>query len=211
MLRPAGAVPRGAAYGIDLLIRGCLQIAIMVALTPFKGIGQGLMLVSFFLVEWLYPVVFELLPGAATPGKRAVGLQVVMDDGLPVTVSASIVRNLLRAADFAPVAWFAGLATMLLRHDFKRLGDLAAGTLVVHREVLRRHGALPEAPPLAPRAPLTRDQQMAVVRLAGRAARLTPARVDELAAHAQAVLPRTADPAPGPRLLSLARWLVGQR
>src|SRR6185369_2193079 len=124
-------------------------------------------------LEWLYPIVFELLPGAATPGKRVFGLQVTMDSGLPVTPAASVTRNLLRAADFLPAAFGAGLLSMLLRRDFRRIGDIVAGTLVVHCDEVRLHGALPQAEPLAPRVPLVRAQQVAILRLAGRAARLT--------------------------------------
>jgi uncharacterized RDD family membrane protein YckC len=211
VLRPAGAAPRAIAYGIDWLARLAVFAAVAGVLAPLGGFGQGIALVLYFGLEWLYPMVFELLPGSATPGKRSMGLQVVMDDGLPVTVAASVVRNLLRTADFLPAAFFAGLLSMMLRADFKRLGDIAGGTLVVHREHVRRHGALPKAEPRAPRRPLTRLQQMAVIRLAGRSARLTHARVDELAAHAEAVLPRGDADEPGPRLLSLAQWLAGQR
>jgi uncharacterized RDD family membrane protein YckC len=211
VLRPAGAPARVLAYAIDWLARTSVAAIAGLVLSPLKEFGFGLWLVLYFSLEWLYPVLFELLPGSATPGKRAMGLQVVMDDGLPVTVAASFVRNLLRTADFLPFASFAGLLTMLLRRDFKRLGDLAAGTRVVHRDTVRRHGALPQAVPLAPRQSLTRPQQVAVVRLAGRSGRLTPARLDELAAHAEPVLPRGAADSPGPRLLSLAQWLAGQR
>ena len=211
VLRPAGAAPRALAWLMDFGIRLVVYFAAALALALLKGLGTGVLLLFSFGLEWLYPVLFELLPGSATPGKRALGLQVVMDDGLPVTVSASVVRNLLRAADFLPGFYFLGLLSMLLRADFKRLGDLAAGTLVVHRDVVRRHSALPPAPPRAPRRPLTRAQQVAVVRLAGRSARLTPARVDELAVHAEPVLPRTPEATPGERLLSLAQWLAGQR
>jgi uncharacterized RDD family membrane protein YckC len=211
VLRPAGAAPRLVAYAIDWIARLTAFGAMAAVLGPLGKFGQGIALVLYFGLEWIYPVVFELLPGAATPGKRSMGLQVVMDDGLPVTVAASVVRNLLRTADFLPFAFFAGLLSMMLRADFKRLGDIAGGTLVVHKEHVRRHGALPKAEPRAPRLPLTRAQQMAVIRLAGRSARLTAARVDELAAHAEPVLPRGDKDEPGPRLLSLAQWLAGQR
>ena len=66
------------------------------------GIGTALTLILFFLAEWFYPVFFELSPAGATPGKRAFGLKVVMDNGLPVTAAASVTRNLLRFADFLP-------------------------------------------------------------------------------------------------------------
>ena len=185
-----------------------------------RGLGGGIMLIVFFVLEWFYPIVFELLPGAATPGKRLMGLQVIMDNGLPVTPAASVTRNLMRTADFLPFAFAAGLLSMLLRRDFKRVGDIVAGTLVVHCDHVRLAGALPEAAPLAPRVPLQRAQQVAILHLAGRAARLTSERVDELAALAETVLPPPdfapgggAPPPlrPGPRLLAVAQWLSGQR
>jgi hypothetical protein len=108
----------------------------------------------------------------------------------------------------------------MLRSDFKRLGDIVAGTLVVHADKVRLAGALPPAEPMAPRVPLTRAQQVAVLHLAGRARRLTAERVDELATLAENALPAAnyapggANPAPirpGPRLLAVAQWLMGQR
>ncbi len=220
LLRPAGPVPRTLAYLIDWAIRIVAIVIVVSSLRHFRGLGTGLTLIAYFAIEWFYPIVFELLPGSATPGKRALGLQVLMDSGLPVTPSAAVVRNLLRVADFLPAAFTAGFVSMFLRHDFKRLGDIVAGTLVVHARQVQLAGALPQAEPLAPRVPLTRAQQMAVLQLAGRARRLTDERVDELAVLAEDVLP-PADLAPGgtapapirpgPRLLAVAQWLMGQR
>jgi len=220
VLRPAGAVARSLAYLLDFLIRFVAWLVAAGLLGGVKGVGVGVMLVVLFALEWLYPIVFELLPGAATPGKRALGLQVMMDTGLPVTPSAAVTRNLLRVADFMPVAYAFGLLSMLLRSDFKRLGDIVAGTLVVHADKVRLAGALPPAEPLAPRVPLTRAQQVAILHLAGRARRLTAERVDELATLAESALPPAnyapggANPAPirpGPRLIAVAQWLMGQR
>ena len=220
LLRPAGAVPRSLAYALDWFIRFIAFSIVAAVLGGVKGVGVGLMLIVYFGLEWLYPIVFELLPGSATPGKRVLGLQVMMDTGLPVTPSAAVTRNLLRVADFMPVAFAFGLLAMLLRRDFKRLGDIVAGTLVVHAEHVRLAGALPQAEPLAPRVPLTRAQQVAILHLAGRARRLTSERVDELAALAENALPppdyapgRASPPPirPGPRLLAVAQWLMGQR
>jgi uncharacterized RDD family membrane protein YckC len=220
LLRPAGAVPRALAYALDWVIRMVTFGIAAAILGSIHGIGTALMLIVYFGLEWLYPIVFELLPGAATPGKRALGLHVIMDTGLPVTPSGAVTRNLLRVADFMPVAFAFGLLSMLLRHDFKRLGDIVAGTLVVHGEQVRLAGALPDVQPLAPRVPLTRGQQVAVLHLAGRARRLTLERVDELAALAENALPppdyapggtAPAPIRPGPRLLAVAQWLMGQR
>ena len=131
-LRPAGVVPRFYAYLIDAAIKFFFFSISLLLLALLGTFGQGLALVLLFLLEWLYPVAFELSAGAATPGKRMVGLTVVLDSGLPITPAASLTRNLLRAADFLPSFYAFGLLSMLFRHDFKRLGDLAAGTLVVH-------------------------------------------------------------------------------
>jgi len=219
-LHPAGVPARAIAYALDWLVRIVAYVAVVIALANVKGFGTGLALILYFAMEWLYPIVFELLPGAATLGKRALGLRVAMDNGLPVTPAASVVRNLLRAVDFLPFAFGAGLVAMLLRRDFKRLGDLVAGTQVVHAARVHLHGALPHAEALAPRSPLARSQQVAILHLAGRAARLTPERIDELADIAEAALP-AADLAPGHaapppirpgrRLMAVAQWLAGQR
>jgi len=209
-LRPAGAAPRLLAYLVDLGVRIGVFIALSIIAIPFGGMGQGLLAVSYFLLEWFYPVFFELAGSGATPGKRMFGLQVVMDSGLPVTPAASLTRNLLRAADFLPFLYAGGLLCMLLRRDFKRLGDLAGGTLVVYGENLALHGAVPDAPALAPVRPLAVREQAAIVAWAGRASRLTPARLDELAVLARSVVPGQEGDLTQ-RLLSLAQWLLGNR
>jgi len=214
-LRPAGVVARAYGFVIDLLIRGVVLMIASMVLGTMHRLGGGLFMVLLFGVEWLYPVLFELLPGSATPGKRAVGLKVVMDTGLPVTPAASLVRNLLRAADFLPFLYAFGLLAMLLRPDFKRIGDLAAGTLVVHADGVRLHGALPEATPRAPARPLSTPEQAAIVAWAGRATRLTPVRHDELAQLAASVTRGTNAKADGAHatehLLGVAQWIVGRR
>jgi uncharacterized RDD family membrane protein YckC len=215
-LRPAGLVARGYAFVIDGAIRLAVLIAATTVLAMLSRFGAGIFLILFFLLEWFYPVLFELLPGAATPGKRAVGLRVVMDSGLPVTPAASLVRNLLRAADFLPLLYAFGGLTILLRPDFKRLGDLAAGTLVVHTHAARLHGPLGPAEPLQPARALSTREQAAVIAWAGRASRLTEARLGELALLAGAIAggaaTRTADPERATRrLLGVAQWLVGRR
>jgi uncharacterized RDD family membrane protein YckC len=152
-LRPAGVVPRFYAYLLDFLIRFAILIALTMVAAFLGGMGAGFWLITYFLLEWLYPVVFELLPKHATPGKRVLGLNVVMDSGLPVTPAAALLRNLLRAADFVPLLYGVAWVAMLWRRDFKRLGDMAAGTLVVYRQNVSLHGRVPNAPVLAPAAP----------------------------------------------------------
>lgn len=215
-LRPAGLVARGYAFAIDAAIRFALIIAAVTVLSSLSRFGTGIFLILVFLLEWFYPVLFELLPGAATPGKRAVGLRVVMDSGLPVTPAASLVRNLLRAADFLPLLYGLGGLMLLLRPDFKRLGDLAAGTLVVHARAATLHGALPGADPVAPTRALSTREQAAVIAWAGRATRLTEARLGELALLAGPIAGGVDTREPDAdratrRLLGVAQWLVGRR
>ncbi|MGQ3054181.1 MAG: RDD family protein [Roseateles sp.] len=214
-MRPAGLVARTMAFLLDLLIRLVIDLGLLMALGAWGGLGVGLTLLGMFCVEWLYPIVFELSRWGATPGKRAVGLRVVMDTGLPVTPAASFTRNLLRVADFLPLAYGFGIVTMLMNRDCKRLGDLAAGTLVVHAEPVVLHDTPPPAAPLAPTRPLSAREQAAILSWAGRARRLTPARFEELAQMAACVLPpvKAEDPKRDTveRLLGVAQWLMGRR
>jgi uncharacterized RDD family membrane protein YckC len=212
-LRPAGFVARFYAFLIDFLIRlGVLWAAVMIMI-PLGGLGLGLTFILFFLLEWIYPVAFELSRGGATPGKRALGLKVVMDNGLPITPAASLTRNLLRTADFLPLLYGFGLLSMLMRKDFKRLGDLAAATLVVHQSRPAASSVLEQVEPMAPVRPLSPRDQAAVIALAARAPRLTAERLDELAALAATV--SGDDGRYGPevtrRVLAVAQWLLGRR
>lgn len=211
-LRPAGPVPRLYAYAIDFAVRLVVWIVAVIVLGRAGGLGMGLLMAIAFGLEWLYPVVFELTLSGATPGKRALGLRVVMDSGLPVTPGASLLRNLLRAADFLPAMFSFGVASMLLRPDFKRLGDLAAGTVVVHVRGVSLDGTVPEATPNAPARALSPRAQAAVIGWAARSTRLTPARAEELAllAAGEVLRPgRQRDPVTG--LQGVAQWLIGKR
>ena len=214
-LRPAGLVPRTMAFLLDLLIRGVIDMIIFTVANLVPHLGEGVALIGVFFVEWLYPVVFELTRSGATPGKRSLGLRVVMDTGLPITPSASFTRNLLRTADFLPVAYGFGILCLLLNRDCKRLGDLAAGTLVVHDKAVVLHDTPPSVESLAPARPLNMREQAAIRSWAGRARRLTPARHEELAKLAISVLPPASSEAPrrspAERLLGVAQWLMGRR
>jgi uncharacterized RDD family membrane protein YckC len=203
------------AFLLDLLIRVGVDIALVMIMGAWGGLGGGLILIGLFSVEWLYPIVFELSRWGATPGKRALGLRVVMDTGLPVTPAASFTRNMLRVADFLPLAYGIGIVSMLLNRECKRLGDMAAGTLVVHAETVVLHDAPPPAASLAPARALSPREQAAILSWAGRAKRLTPARFEELALLATPALPpaQTGESRRDPveRLLGVAQWLMGRR
>jgi len=87
------------------------------------------------LAEWTYFLVCEAVSGGASPGKRALGLRVIGDDGLPLSRRASVVRNLLRAVDMLPGSYLIGLVALVVSVRGQRLGDMAAGTLVVRFDI----------------------------------------------------------------------------
>ncbi len=210
-LRPAGPVVRFAALFIDIGIRWTTYLVLAGILAPAGNLGAAAMLIGMFLTEWFYPVVFEVLFGGATPGKRAMGIMVVEDSGLPVSIGASITRNLLIVADFLPFMYAFGVTSMLLTREFKRLGDLAAGTQVVYRESERKARPLPEAAPVAPRLLPALEVQQAVIALAERSTRLTAERVDELTELAERAADLRPVTHPRERLFGVAQWLMGKR
>jgi uncharacterized RDD family membrane protein YckC len=91
----------------------------------------ALFIVAQLVVELGYFFAWEMLSGGRSLGKRVVGLRVVGDDGFALGPQASLVRNLLRLVDVLPGSYLVGLVAMVVSNRGKRLGDLAAGTLVV--------------------------------------------------------------------------------
>lgn len=201
---PAGPVPRGLAWGIDFAIRLLLYLVCFVPFAMWGGAGLAICLLCAFAIEWLYPAVFEALRGD-TPGKRLLGLEVVRENGAPLDWTAAFVRNILRAADFLPFGNALGLACILVHPRLQRLGDIAAGTLVVYREKPLNRERIPEAPPRAPAQPLTLDEQRLVLEFCARRDELPPGRAAELAALVPAL---TKDEDPEARLLALGNWFL---
>jgi uncharacterized RDD family membrane protein YckC len=166
-MRAAGFPVRCMAFLIDAAIRYVIVSTVAGVLGPGGRVGTGVLLIMLFLVLWLYPVIFELTPGAATPGKRAMGIQVMMANGLPLTPAGCLIRNLMRAVDMLPLLYGFAIVSMLLRRDARRLGDLAAGTLVVYRDRASPPGDFGACEPLRPRVPLTIRRQASSLRSAG--------------------------------------------
>ena len=212
-LRPAGLVVRFYAFAIDWLIRLSVLYAVAMVTAFMGGIGVALWLILLFACEWLYPMFFELRASGATPGKKVFNLKVVMDNGLPVTPAAAVTRNLLRVADFLPLGFGFAIASMLMRPDYKRLGDIAAATLVVHSPKPLAQPAIADVPPVTPAVALTPSTQAALIALAARAPRLTEERLDELAAIAAAVSgdAHRSGSRVTRRVLGVAQWALGRR
>ena len=87
-----------------------------------------------FLFFWGYYTLFEAFWHGQTPGKRVAGIRVVKDSGREITLFESMTRNLLRLIDWLPGFYAVGVVTILVSRQNKRLGDLLAGTLVLHQE-----------------------------------------------------------------------------
>lgn len=211
-LRITGPVVRGGAWLIDCLIRLMIWMGIVSALNYFGKFGAGLSFVSLFLLEWFYPVLFEVLWNGQTPGKNVFGIAVFRDDGTPVNWNTSLARNTLRFVDFAPVLYATGFVTTLLNRDGKRLGDLVAGTAVAYVEKDRRDTAAPNGEGIEPPPfPLTPDEQRALVEFRNRAAYLTAERVGELASAAEPLAHGLTPERAAARLKRIANHLLGER
>ncbi|NMZ82395.1 RDD family protein [Pseudomonas mandelii] len=207
-LRPAGLMVRALAFSIDLGLRGLILGVLFIVLAFLGKLGAGLGSILLFGVSWWYMVLFEVLNQGRSPGKQWMGLRVVHDDGTPIGWSASLLRNLLRFVDLLPFGYFLGAISCLQHPSFKRLGDLAAGTLVIYREQPLTRPQLPDVQPRRPAFALTLPEQRAVLGFAERQGELSEARSHELASILAQPLQ-----VPAPRavaeLNAIARGLLG--
>lgn len=143
----AGIGSRFVALLLDQLILVGLLLLEMFLLSWISAMAHGggasglnnagkwfLAIVIFgnFCVLWGYFALFEAFWHGQTPGKRAMKLRVIKDSGRQITLFESLARNLLRFVDYLPSLYLAGVITMLCNKRNQRLGDLAAGTLVIH-------------------------------------------------------------------------------
>ena len=207
-LRPAGLMVRALAFAIDLGLRGLIVGLLFIVLAFLGKLGAGLGSILLFVVSWWYMVLFEVLNQGRSPGKQWMGLRVVQDDGTPIGWSASLLLNLLRFVDMLPFGYFLGAISCLQHPTFKRLGDLAAGTLVIYREQPLARPPLPDIQPRRPAFALTLTEQRAILGFAERQGELSAARVKELAAILAQPLQVSA-PGAVDELNGIARGLLG--
>ncbi|HFC93707.1 MAG TPA: RDD family protein [Leucothrix mucor] len=214
-LSPAGPMPRMLAWVIDVLIRFVIYTVTFTVLAILGSSGTGIALIITFLVEWFYPVYFELFKNGQTPGKKSLNLYVVQDNGSPVTPAASMIRNLLRFVDFLPLFYGFGLASMLLNKRFQRLGDLVAGTVVLYKEEpliedlmesdeIDHHAIVP---PMS----LKIEEQQTILQFRQRQLSLSKDRAEELAGLSGVLV---ADAKAGEKTVYLTRlgnWIAGKR
>ncbi len=208
-LPAAGPVPRALAWAVDFVIRVAALMLLSIPLTVLGEFGQGLYLGLMFLLMWAYTIVQEALWGR-TVGKRVLGLRVVAQDGAPIGWMAAITRNLLRTVDMLPFAYALGLLSSLFDRNGRRLGDLVAGTVVVHDSARPLSGSVAIDTVLAPPQPLQPAEQAAIIAFAERAPRLSGPRQQELAAVA-APISGGQGQVGVLRLYAMANWLLGRR
>ena len=160
--RLAGPARRGVAYLVDLLIcYGVVLVLGVIVVVSFVDTasadissagkaGSGLILLALFAAQWIYFVVWEATRGRS-PGKRLLGMRVLAENGRPIGWRAAALRNLLRAADALPTGYLVALGSMSLSSRFQRLGDLAAGTIVVVPESAGAASPIELSPPARPK------------------------------------------------------------
>ena len=105
-------------------------------LSPVSWAALAVFVVVAFVILFGYFILFEMIWSGQTPGKRLLGLRVIRENGYPIRPTDAVVRNLVRIVDVLATGYAIGLLTMLLNERAKRLGDFAAGTLVVREASL---------------------------------------------------------------------------
>jgi uncharacterized RDD family membrane protein YckC len=207
----AGVGNRFLAAFLDVLFQSLLLVGLIIlfgvlgqAVQPpaeIAAVATGLFILLLFGVFWGYYMLFEAVWNGQTPGKRLAGVRVVKDDGSPVGFLAVLVRNLVRIVDLLPFFYALGTLSILLTRKGQRLGDLAAGTVVVKARAERdfqslRTRALPAVGPITVRA-LSGEAQRIVREFVQREASMpeaTAARLaQQIAAGIRPRVPESAD------------------
>ena len=127
----AGLGSRFTASLIDLLLKGLLILAGWIGAAQLGDLGLALGSILTFAVYFGYDVGFEVLSGGRTPGKRWTGLRVLREDGRPVDLLSSAIRNVVRLVDGLPLLYLPAMVSVLVTRRNQRIGDLAASTIVV--------------------------------------------------------------------------------
>ena len=213
-LRVAGPFLRLSAFLLDLISKYAVMVALQSLLElifPFLGgnVAIAFSYLAAFFVWWFYDVVFELSPWGATLGKKAFGLRVVNEAGGGVKVGQAMIRNIIKTIEiFVPF-----LPLIACFHPrFQRLGDLAAGTLVIYSRP-RIDPMVPGPPPMhcvPVNLALSREEEAAILSYRYRSGGWSEARRVELADHLKKITGET-----GPRginrVMGMAQWLEERR
>ncbi len=138
----AGVGSRALALMVDTLyqiaiVAVLLLVALGLGLTGRMAGGEGawvmgLLILGLFAIQFGYYALFETLWSGQTPGKRQMKLRVIRTNGRPLTAAGAVARNLMRLVDSLPSMYGVGILVVMLTPQRQRLGDLLAGTVVVH-------------------------------------------------------------------------------
>jgi uncharacterized RDD family membrane protein YckC len=193
----AGLGSRFCAMFLDSLLIGAALLAMILLSimlfnvtpqlleSPLAGPAVGwvwavLVVVLAALIFGGYFIFFELVMRGQTPGKRAMKVRVIRDDGTPMTINEVLVRNILRIVDFLPAAYAVGAVVMFFSPLCKRLGDIAAGTIVVkegqldYRANADKNYPLRQAAVAVPNSELTPDERRVLTGFLQRRVELLP-------------------------------------
>ena len=152
-----GIGSRFLAGFLDTLIQTALVVGIAVAVNLISffqrdvwhmPLSAVVVIASTLLIVVGYFVLFEMIWDGQSPGKRMAGLRVIRADGTPITITDSLIRNIMRFIDLLPLYYTVGIIAIFFSRRSQRLGDLAAGTIVVKERMRDLPAALP-APPAA--------------------------------------------------------------
>lgn len=137
----AGIGTRFLAAALDFLIWVILAVILIVgaiALGAFGVVGRDTALILLgslaFLILYAYYIIFETLWQGQTPGKRALKIRVIRRSGHPIGFTDAFIRNVVRIVDSLPAFYGVGVITMFISEESRRLGDYAAGVIVVRED-----------------------------------------------------------------------------
>jgi uncharacterized RDD family membrane protein YckC len=187
----AGIGSRFLAVALDTLLQFAIYLvlglfaALVASFTVAGNLGRqwgiAILIFIFFGVQFGYFATFETFWNGQTPGKRWTHLRVIQDSGRPVNAYDAILRNLLRIVDNLPTLYAIGIVTMLISKENKRVGDYAAGTVVIHEKPLQGVDSIwsvtatpSQALPTVPSAQLSPDELQLVETFFERRANLDP-------------------------------------
>lgn len=144
---PAGLGSRSLAAIVDYLAIAGMGILVFLLCVVIYSLGAHILAIILgisgaFIIFWGYFVIYETLWSGQTPGKRAMRIRVLKTTGYPIGFVDVVIRNLIRIIDFLPSLYAIGIVTMFISPQGRRLGDYAAGTLVVKERLPIRLGDL---------------------------------------------------------------------
>jgi uncharacterized RDD family membrane protein YckC len=213
----AGLGSRFLAVSIDMLLQVLIMLAVLYSVTlaatrvasnlrpqndpALERLGEnvaiGMLIFIVFAIFFGYFIAFESLWNGQTPGKRMLGIRVVRDGGYPVDFMAVLIRNLIRVVELGLGGYAVSAVSALVSPENKRIGDIAAGTIVVRDgkslTAERIVSEVSREPQYAPTAYMSGDERALVKRFLERRGELPPERRRALASTLAArVRPRVA-------------------